>query len=74
MNTIYQIAASPKHHDRQLFSHRTRQWRSEARCDGIGETYDTETAAAADLDAARAAWGEYADLADIKIVQITIEE
>ncbi len=73
MTTIYQIAASPKNHDRQLFSHRARQWRDEARCDGVGETYDTEAAAAADLDAARAAWGDYADLVDIRVVQITID-
>jgi hypothetical protein len=73
MITIYHIAAKPKDHDRLLFSHRTREWRTEARCDGVGETYDTEVAANADLDAARAAWGEYADLADIRIVDVTID-
>jgi hypothetical protein len=74
MFTIYHITASPKNHDRQLFSHRTRDWRPEPRCDGVGETYATEAAADADLESARAAWGEYADLAGIRVVQVTVDD
>lgn len=74
MTTYYHIAASPKHSEVQLYSHRTGAWRPINVCDGEGENYATKTDAENDLEAAHKAWGEYADLANIRIVDVTSDD
>ena len=74
MTTYYQIIANPKASERQLFSHRERVWRPMHVCDGDGESYGTQRLAEFDIEAARTAWGEYADLASIRIEEITVND
>lgn len=74
MKTIFEITASPKHHESQIWNHANGVWMARSRSDGEGCKYATQGDAEADLEFASEAWGEYADLDGIRVSSWTYDD